>query len=268
MKRTGRILDDGAAMTVAVLQARFSSTRLPGKVLKPLLGRPMLARQLERIGRAASIDRIVVATSTEASDDPIAGLCSEIGVGCYRGSLDDVLDRMYQAAAAVGSATVMRLTGDCPLADPAVLDDLNAYFLQGGYDYASNTIEPTFPDGLDAEVMRLECLEAAWREAVLPSEREHMTPFIYNHPERFRLGSFKREPDLSGLRWTVDEPSDFEFVSRIYEALYDGNPAFATSDVLRLLRDQPELELTNNGQERNEGYQASLQADQAFLAKD
>ena len=255
-------------MTIAVLQARFSSTRLPGKVLKPLLGRPMLARQLERIGRAASIDRIIVATSTEASDDPIADLCGEIGVGCYRGSLDDVLDRMYQAAASAGAATVMRLTGDCPLADPAVFDDLNAFFLQGGYDYASNTIEPTFPDGLDVEVMHFECLKAAWREAVLPSEREHVTPFIYNHSERFRLGSFKQKSDLSGLRWTVDEPRDFEFVSRIYEALYEGNPAFTAADVLRLLQDQPELELINSGQERNEGYQASLQADQAFSAKE
>ena len=254
-------------MIIAVLQARFSSTRFPGKVLKPLFGQPMLVRQIQRISRAVSIDRIVVATSTEESDDPIAGLCRNIEVDCYRGSLDDVLDRMYRAAMTTGSKTVMRLTGDCPLADPAVLDDLNDFFFQGGYDYASNTIKPTFPDGLDAEVMRLECMEAAWREAMLPSEREHVTPFIYNRPERFRLGDFRRESDLSGLRWTVDEPRDFEFVSRIYETLYDGNAAFSTTDVLQLLRDQPELKLINSGQERNQGYQASLQADQTFLEK-
>ena len=254
-------------MIIAVLQARFSSTRFPGKVLKPLSGQPMLARQIERIGRAASIDRIVVATSTEESDDPVAGFCRDIEVGCYRGSLDDVLDRMYRAAVTTGSKTIMRLTGDCPLTDPEVLDDLNDYFLQGGYDYASNTIKPTFPDGLDAEVMSLECMEVAWREAMLPSEREHVTPFIYNHPERFRLGDFRHKSDFSGLRWTVDEPRDFEFVSRVYEALYDGNPAFTTADVLQLLRDQPKLEFINSGQERNEGYQASLRADQTFLAK-
>jgi len=254
-------------MVIAVLQARFSSTRLPGKVLKPLFGQPMLARQIERISRATSIEKIVVATSAEESDDPIASLCRDIEVGCYRGSLDDVLDRMYGAAVTTGSKTVMRLTGDCPLADPAVLDDLNDYFFQGDYDYASNTIKPTFPDGLDAEVMRLECMEAAWREAILPSEREHVTPFIYNHPERFRLGDFRHETDLSGLRWTVDELRDFEFVSRIYETLYDGNAAFTTADILQLLRDQPQLKLINSGRERNEGYQASLQVDKTFLEK-
>ncbi len=250
---------------VAVLQARFSSTRLPGKVLNPLLGEPMLGRQLERIKRAACIDHLVIATSTEASDDAIAALCDAMGVTCYRGSLDDVLDRMYRAAAETAADSFMRLTGDCPLVDPRVLDELARFFRNGGYDYASNTIEPTYPDGLDAEVMRLQCLEVAWREAELPSEREHVTPFIYNRPERFRLGSFKRDPDLSALRWTVDESADFEFVNAVYESLYPGDPNFGTDDILELLRQRPELAAINLGPERNEGFLKSLLRDKAYL---
>jgi len=250
---------------VAVLQARFSSTRLPGKVLKPLLGEPMLARQLERIGRAGCIDQLIVATSTESSDDPIAALCDSLGVACHRGALDDVLDRMYQAGAAAGANTFMRLTGDCPLMDPDLLDRLVRYFQAGGYDYASNTIEPTFPDGLDAEVMHFHCLETAWREGRLPSEREHVTPFIYNYPDRFRLGSFKGEPDLSGMRWTVDEPADFEFVTKIYQALYPDNPVFGTADILQLLRQRPEFAEINLGPGRNEGFVKSLLKDETFL---
>jgi spore coat polysaccharide biosynthesis protein SpsF len=250
---------------VAVLQARFSSTRLPGKVLKPLLGEPMLARQLERIGRADCIDQLIVATSTEASDDPIAALCGSVGVDCRRGSLDDVLDRMYWAAAGAGAKTFMRLTGDCPLMDPTVLDALVSYFRDGGYDYASNTIEPSYPDGLDAEVMHFSCFETAWREAELPSEREHVTPFIYNRPGRFKLGSFRGEPDLSGLRWTVDEPADFEFVAEVYQALYPSNPAFSTADILHLLRQRPGLAEINLGPGRNEGFLKSLDKDEAFL---
>ncbi len=250
---------------VAVLQARVSSTRLPGKVLKPLLGEPMLARQLERVGRADSIDQLIVATSTEGSDDPIAALCDSAGVTCYRGSLDDVLDRMYQAGAGARAEMFMRLTGDCPLMDPNVLDGLVRFFREGGYDYASNTIEPSYPDGLDAEVMHFSCLEAAWREAALPSEREHVTPFIYNHPERYKLGSFKGQPDLSGLRWTVDEPADFEFVTEVYQALYPDDPAFDTTDILELLRRRPELAEINLGPGRNEGFVKSLLMDEAFL---
>ena len=250
---------------VAVLQARFSSSRFPGKVLKLLLGEPMLKRQLDRIGRATCIDRLVVATSTEASDDPIASLCDSMDVNCYRGSLDDVLDRTYQAAARANADTVMRLTGDCPLVDPAILDTLIEYFWTGGYDYASNTIEPTFPDGLDAEVMHFRCMEAAWHESDLPSEREHVTPFIYNRPDRFRLGSFRGEEDLSGLRWTVDERADFEFVTEVYQALYPDNPQFRSAEILDLLRRRPELVEINVGPERNEGFQQSLNKDQTLM---
>jgi spore coat polysaccharide biosynthesis protein SpsF len=253
-------------MILAILQARASSRRLPGKVLKPILGRPMLALQLERVGRARRIDRLLVATSLDPSDDPIVAFCGEVGVGCFRGSLDDVLDRFYQAAVPQKPASVVRLTGDCPLADPAVIDRLIELHVARGDDYTSNTLTRTFPDGLDAEVMRFSCLEAAWREAELPSEREHVTPFIYHHPERFKLGGLSQAHDLSHWRWVVDEPADLAFIGRIYDALYPTKPAFTTADVLRLLRERPDIAEMMGRAKTNEGYEKSLAADAAYLA--
>lgn len=248
-------------MILAVLQARVSSTRLPGKVMKPLLGTPMLLRQIERVRRSRRIDRLIVATSTDRSDDGLADLCRGARISCFRGSLDDVLDRFYQAARAHDPEHVVRLTGDCPLADPAVIDATISHHIQGGYDYTSNSLVPTFPDGLDAEVTRFSALREAWEQAKLPSQREHVTPFLYQHPERYRLGSFTREPDLSHLRWTVDEPDDFRMVEAIYNALHPADPAFATDEILRLLAERPELSRMNGGIVRNAGYAKSLAKD-------
>src|SRR5262245_307871 len=253
-------------MILGLLQARASSRRLPGKVLKPILGRPMLERQIERLRRAHRLDKLVVATSTDASDDPIAGLSHSLQVDCFRGSLDDVLDRFYQAARGYSADVIARLTGDCPLTDPAVIDELINLRARGGYDYASNALKRTYPDGLDAEVMQISCLEAAWREAKLPSEREHVTPFIYRHPERFRLGNLEQPTDLSGLRWVVDDPEDFAFISAIYEVLYPNNAAFSTDDILDLLTRRPDIASMMSNVPTNEGYQRSLAADAAFLA--
>lgn len=250
-------------MIVGIIQARTSSSRLPGKVLKPILGQPMLARQLERLKRAARMDALVVATSDLPEDDAIERLCRDVATPCFRGSLDDVLDRIYGAARHHNATVVVRLTADCPLTDPEVIDDLIAFFEAGDYDYASNTIEPTWPDGLDAEVMRFTALETAWREATAGSDREHVTPFLYNHPTRFNLGSFKNPTDLSGLRWTVDEPEDFELVTKIYQALYRKRPAFGTADILGYLGAHPELSALNSGIGRNEGLATSLARDDA-----
>lgn len=248
-------------MILAILQARASSTRLPGKVLKPILGQPMLARQIERLKRARSLDDVIVATSERADDDEIARLCERLGVGCFRGSLDDVLDRFHGAAKGRDAAHVVRLTGDCPLASPRVIDALVAHHLATHADYTSTALEPTFPDGLDAEIMTSEALTHAWREARLPSEREHVTPFLYKHPERFRIEKLKHSTDLSELRWTVDEPSDFDFVTRVYEALYPTDPAFEFEDILRLLERHPELSHTDATIKRNAGYALSLRKD-------
>lgn len=255
-------------MILAILQARVSSTRLPGKVLKNILRRPMLARQIERLKRSTAIDLLLVATSDEPSDAPLENLCSEQGISYFRGNLDDVLDRFYNAAKIYAPDHVVRLTGDCPLADPGLIDSVIAYHLDGEFDYSSNALEPTFPDGLDVEIFRFSCLEAAWKEARLSSQREHVTPFIYQQPDRFRIGSYKQADNLSHLRWTVDEPADFDFVARVYEALYPVNPAFTTADVLGLLAGHKELLDMNAGYKRNEGYTTSLLKDVIENRKD
>lgn len=248
---------------LGVLQARFSSARLPGKVLKPILGRPMLALQLERLKRARRLDSLVVATSVEPADDPIAALGRAEGVEVARGSLDDVLDRFYRAAEPRAPEIVVRLTGDCPLADPALVDRC-VDALAGGADYASNALEPTYPDGLDVEAFTFAALARAWREAKLPSEREHVTPFIHTRRDVFRVVHVKGETDLSALRWTVDEPADFELVTKIYEALYPAKPAFATADVLALLEKHPEWKTANTKHQRNEGLAKSLKKDEEW----
>jgi spore coat polysaccharide biosynthesis protein SpsF len=248
-------------MILAILQARLSSRRLPGKVLKPLLGKPMILRQVERLSRAEKIDELVVATSVEVSDDPIEALCIEHNINCFRGSLDDVLDRYYQATKAWNPEYIVRLTADCPLADPSVIDDVISFYLAGDFDYASNALPPTYPDGLDIEVFKFSCLEQAWQEARLSSEREHATPYIYNNPLKFKLGNYENTSDLSHFRWTVDEPEDFEFVTKVYEKLYPNNPEFSMNDILTLIHNEPELIDINNMYARNEGYQKSLDED-------
>ena len=248
-------------MILAVLQARVSSTRFPGKVLREILGTPMILRQVERVRRARSIGGLLLATSVDPADDPLALLCGENGVACFRGSLDDVLDRFYQASLLHQPEHVVRLTGDCPLADPALIDHVVGTHVTRRSDYTSNTIPPTYPDGLDIEVIRFSCLEQAWREAKLPSEREHVTPFLYGRPNRYRIGAVRNAVDLSALRWTVDEPDDFELVRTVYEALYPGNPVFTTEEILAFLERNPALKTWNVRHARNEGYEKSLKED-------
>jgi len=253
-------------MILAILQARFSSTRLPGKVLKPILGEPMLIRQVERLRHARRVDQLLVATSTDPSDDALVAVCEQYDIPCFRGNLNDVLDRFYQAAMPYKPDHVVRLTGDCPLTDPTIIDAVIALHLSGNFDYSSSAIDLSFPDGLDAEIMRFACLEEVWREAELPSEREHVTLFIYRRPARYRIGSYKGYRDLSHCRWTVDEPEDFEFVTRIYERLYSENTVFGMGDILALLESEPTLAMINKGFERNEGLKKSLQEDMRFVA--
>jgi spore coat polysaccharide biosynthesis protein SpsF len=253
------------SLVIGVLQARMSSTRLPGKVLLPLSGVPMLTRQIERVRQAQSLDQIIVATSTAPADDAIAAECERAGVGCSRGSLDDVLDRFHQAVEPTSATVVVRLTGDCPLICPEIIDGVVALREQGQFDYASNAHERTFPDGLDVEVMTRAALTTAWQHGVLPSEREHVTPYIWKHPELFRIGSYRNPIDHSALRWTVDERADYALVSVIFERLYPANPRFRMADVLQLLVAEPELGRMNAGIVQNEGYLKSLDADRQFI---
>ncbi len=226
---------------LTILQARMSSTRLPGKVLLPLVGEPMLARQIERVRRSESAGRLVVATSNDAADDAIMVLCRTLKVACFRGPLHDVLGRFHGALLAFGPTDhVVRLTGDCPLTDPDVIDATIALHLKEAADYTSNTGDLTFPKGLDVEVFKAEHLATAMREARDPYEREHVTPFLYRHPERFVQARLECDPPLGHLRWTVDTPEDYAFVERVYEALYREKPDFTSEDIARVSQTWPQ----------------------------
>ena len=248
-------------MILAVLQARVSSSRLPGKVLMPILGVAMILRQIERLRRSRRIEHLVLATSTDANDDPLVEVATKAGLEVSRGSLDDVLDRFVQAALPHRPDWVVRLTGDCPLADPDVIDHVIAATLAADVDYGSNTLRPTYPDGLDVEVIRYDVLRTLAGEPRSKAEREHVTLSIYRQPERFRLLNVTQERDLSALRWTVDERQDFALVERIYRELYPANPAFATADILALLERVPELASLNTAFRRNEGLAKSIAAE-------
>jgi spore coat polysaccharide biosynthesis protein SpsF len=250
---------------VAVLQARMSSSRLPGKVLKPLCGEPMLWRQIERVNRSKLIDKLIVATSDDASDDKIVALCNDKEVTFFRGDLDNVLDRFYHAVEHEDADYIVRLTGDCPLADHELIDQVIRHCIDNGFDYSTNALDSTFPDGLDVEVFRYPCLAEAHAEANMPSQIEHVTPFIHQQPQRYRIGYFKGDENLSYMRWTVDEKEDYMFVSKIYEALFESNRDFLMTDVLKFLSDNPDLIDVNQQYLRNEGYEKSLREDQEYI---
>ena len=245
-------------MILAILQARISSSRLPAKVLLPILNKPMLLHQIERINKSKLIDKLVVATSVNAADNDIKFLCNEHNIDCYRGNLNDVLDRFYNAAKQYNPDVVVRLTGDCPLTDYEIIDNIINCHINGKYDYTSNALNPTYADGLDVEIINIDVLNQAYLEAQLPSEREHVTPFIYKNSERFKLFSYENNIDLSNFRWTVDNKEDFIFITKIYENLYEKNPNFKTADILKLIEEQPDLLQLNKHFRRNEGLEQSL----------
>ena len=230
-------------MILAILQARMSSSRLPGKVLKPLAGQPMILRQVERLRRARRLDRLVVATSREPTDDPLAETLAEAGVDVFRGPLDDVLARFVGALDAFPADHVVRLTGDCPLADPQVLDAAIALHMAQGADYTSNTPETfAYPKGLDVEIITAAALRRAAAEAATPEEREHVTWGVWTRPERWNIAWLTSPAvDDGDIRWTVDTPEDYAFVSAIYDGLYAGDPAFTSQDIRAFVAARPDL---------------------------
>ena len=227
--------------TVAIVQARMGSTRLPGKVLQDLAGEPILARVVNRTCRAKTLQEVVIATTTNTVDDVIVKLCEARGWSWFRGSEEDVLDRYYHAAKKYQADFIVRITSDCPLIDPEVIDHVVQEFLerQPEVDYASNTWpRRTFPRGLDTEVMRMDVLERAWREDRNPAWREHVTPYIYRNPDRFRIHNVVSPVDYSAMRWTVDTQEDLAFVRKIYD--YFGHDRFSWREVLKVLEEHPE----------------------------
>lgn len=246
--------------TVAVIQARLRSTRLPGKVLLDLAGMPVLGRIVERARAASKINDVIVATSDDPSDDPISKFCEEFGVPCFRGSERDVLDRFYQAALSRPAESVVRITGDCPLLDPQVVNHVIDGFLKQRVDYASNTILPTYPDGLDVEVMLLSALERAWKEAREPYEREHVTPYLRTAEQFTRLSiAHPSGKSFGNLRWTLDEPKDYRFIRSVYDHLSSTcGSSFSMNTILELIESEPSMQAELNGSIRNEGFYKSL----------
>jgi spore coat polysaccharide biosynthesis protein SpsF len=234
------------ARTVAIVQARMGSTRLPGKVMLPLLGQPVLSRVMRRAGRARTLDEVVVATTTRPDDDAVVALAEREGWPVVRGSETDLLDRYLLAARAHDAEVVVRITSDCPLIDPDVIDATVDAFHAADVDYASNTLEPpTYPRGLDVEVVSRPALERAGREDADPAWREHATPFVYRHPELFRLLRVPADDDHSDLRWTLDTPEDYRLISRIYEAL--DRDDFGWREALALVEANPSWTALNDG---------------------
>lgn len=232
-----------------VVQARMTSTRLPGKVLLTAAGKPLFEHQLERLMRAGASHGLVVATTVNASDDPIVALCGRLKVPHFRGSEEDVLSRYFGAAQAHHAGAIVRVTADCPLIDPHVIDRVIRYYLDSAprYDYVSNCFPRTYPRGMDTEVLSFDALRTAHLEATARPDREHVTPYVHMHPGRFRLGNVAYKEDHSRHRWTVDTPEDFELVRRILEALYERKPEFTLEDCLELLSRHPDWAAINAG---------------------
>lgn len=228
-----------------IVQARLGSTRLPGKVLRPVLGRPLLDFQLERLARITHPHVTAVATTVNPRDDPLVRFAIERGIPVVRGPEEDVLARYALAADELGATVVVRVTSDCPLLDPTVVDAVIERFMVGDVDYASNTIRRTYPRGLDVEVVSADALAIASREASQGWDREHVTPFVYGHPERFRLAQVTTDSDRSDERWTIDTLEDLALVERILDALYPVDPGFGWFDVVALLDRHPDWRRLN-----------------------
>ncbi|MHB9101240.1 MAG: cytidylyltransferase domain-containing protein [Sulfuricella sp.] len=238
---------------VAIIEARMKSTRLPGKNLRPILGKPMLEMLVERLRHAKSLDGVVVATTIDPSDDAIEETCNRIGVGCYRGSMDDVLDRVLRAAQTFGVETIVEITGDCPLTDPMMVDEIVDIYRSSGCDYAGNVRPSTYPVGLAVQVFATHVLEETERSTQDPADREHVSLYIYEHPELFSLRNVESglPEKYRSYRLTVDTPEDFAVVNAVFEALYPANPAFGLTEMLGFLDSNPELlDLNRNIQQK------------------
>lgn len=228
---------------VAIIQARMGSTRLPGKVMKKILGKPVILWDIERVSKSKLIDEIVAAIPFDRQNDVIMNTIKEYSdkIIIFRGSEEDVLDRYYKAAIERKSDVIVRLTSDCPLIDPVVVDKVIGQFLSNNCDYCSNALKRTYPRGLDTEVFSFKALSKAWSEAKEDYEREHVTPYIIENPDKFKLISVLNDSDISHLRWTLDTKEDFEFIESVYQKIYPKKHIFFMQDVLDLLDREPGL---------------------------
>jgi len=244
---------------VAIVQARLSSSRLPGKVLMKLGGKTVLNHIFERLERCIGIDQLVIATSRDKSDDPIEKWARSHKIDFYRGSLDDVLERYYEAALMYKAQAILRITGDCPLIDPETISELIDKFRSSDKD--GYCLAGEFPDGLDSQIFSFNAIEKAHKNAKLLSEREHVGPYIENNKELFKIGLYKKFNNLSHHRWTLDEPKDYEFLKEVFDNLYLKNNQFSVLDLLNFLDSNPDIFKINSNIIRNQGYIKSLRSD-------
>ncbi len=254
-------------MLAAVIQVRMGSQRLPGKTLADVEGKPMLERLMERIKASRFVEEVILATTQESRDDLLIDFARKRGIKWFRGSEQDVLDRVYQAARQYGVRDILRVTPDCPLLDPFLMDQVIEIYRLGSYDYVSNTLGPRYPDGLDVEIFSFGALEMAWKQAQLPSEREHVTLYITKNPDRFRIFNVKAPADYSGCKWSVDTSEDLEFVRRVYRHFNGNGHLFTWQEILRALREAPELSKANPESVVNAGYYRSLIQDPPVPAR-
>jgi spore coat polysaccharide biosynthesis protein SpsF len=230
----------------AIVQARSGSTRLPGKIFKTLAGKPMLWHVVNRLSHSKLLDKIIIATTTMPEDDQVEQFCVENSISFYRGSVNDVLSRYYEAAKIYNARIVIRITSDCPVIDPYLIDIMMTHFSNEDHiDYMSNSIHRTFPRGLDTEIFTFSALEKTYNEAKLEYEHEHVTPYIYNNPKKFSIKNYANEIDLSSHRWTVDTAEDFRLIEEIYNSLYQQGKIFLFKDILQLIEERPELTKIN-----------------------
>lgn len=251
-------------MIYAIIQARMGSTRLPGKVMMDLCGSPVIEHVVNRLSKSELIDEIIIATSIDSNNKPLIDFCIKNDISYFVGSEDDVLDRYYQTAKENNlndNDIVIRITSDCPLIDPIIVDKVIREHISKNNDYTTNVLECTYPDGLDCEVFNFNILKETWNDANLSSQREHVTLYIRDNPDKFKLGNVKNDEDFSDLRWTLDEKEDFVFINEIYKNLYNENSFFTMNDIVNLLDEKPELLEINSKFARNEGLIKSLKED-------
>lgn len=248
------------AKILAIVQARMGSSRLPGKVLMDILGKPLLWHLINRLKNARLVDEIVIATSNNQNDDPIVKFAQENGIGYYTGSELDLVDRFYQAANKFGADAIVRITADCPLVDPVLVDRIIKLYLdkEGSLDYVSNVNPRTYPDGLDVEVFSFQALKRVWNEIKDPFKREWITTNFYEHPEEYRIANVENNEDLSLMRWTVDYKDDLDFVREIYQRLYKEDSIFLMEDILEFLKKHPELMEINKSHVGQDTYKEAL----------
>ena len=249
---------------VTVIQARTSSSRLPNKVLFPLCGEPLLIQMVERVKKAKFAGTVIVATSNDTSDNIISSLCHTNNIKCFRGSIDDLLDRHYKVAIQYGANAVVKIPSDCPLIDPDIIDKVIEYYIDNhpSFDYVSNLHPASYPDGNDVEIMSFRALESAWEEAERQLEREHTTPYIWENPDKFTIGNVTWETGMDfsmSHRWTIDYEEDYQFINQVYNELFPKNRSFGINDILKLLNDKPELRLVNQEFAGNYWYMNHLE---------